>query len=150
METDFYEEKQVLWLRHLVYVLPPAALVMGYCTDSGVQGMILSSITAVLIGVGILGFTTLETRITASELIFGFPLWKKRVPLSSVRTGEITTIPFMAGTGLHYYRGYWVYNIRRGSGLVLFINRRKYLLGTSQPEKLQSVLWQKAGRFERS
>lgn len=86
------------------------------------------------------GFRRLTIIVTGTELRFGFPLLGKRLPLRIIEVGDILPIPFWYGWGIHFVRGMWVWNARLGRGLLITAGRRKFLLGTAQAERLQSVL----------
>ena len=95
---------------------------------------------ALIAGGVIWGLTQFTVEVHPGELRFGFPLWRKRIPADRIEVGDVETISFAAGIGIHFWRGGWVYNARFGRGLLIRTGKTNYLLGSDHPERLQSEL----------
>lgn len=152
METPLYEEQQTMPLGSVLLLI----LVVGVAASfAGFGGARPTEVGGVLI-IGVLAsllmwrFMRMRTIVTATELRFGFPFWRRRVPLSRVQVGEITDIRFYHGLGVHYVGGSWVWNARLGRGLRITVGRQKHLIGSAQPEGLQAALMQLTTRGNRA
>jgi len=152
--TAIYEERQNFALLRMIALV--AALVIGgtaYITNSKSgftdpsEAWSLAFIAAMLLVV-VWGFSRMSTTVNSAFLQFGFPVWHKRVEVSRIHVGEIKRIPMWYGLGIHYVVGIWVYNVHLGRGVVIAVDGRRYLIGSSDPERLQSALLQVAPRRE--
>ena len=142
METPIYSEKQRLKYRLLLVIAGVSVLLFGVSQSYreepiGALAMLLFAVVFVVI---LLGFTEFNTIITATELRFGFPLFRKRFQLSELNVGDIEKIAVLAGIGIHYWSGKWVYNARFGDGVNITHGRRRYLIGSNHPYELQHKL----------
>ncbi|RPH92838.1 hypothetical protein EHM69_11905 [candidate division KSB1 bacterium] len=145
MDTPLYEEKQSFFLRPLFVLIIFAILLWGAWD---VHETPLHSV--MLIGMAFLsalifwGFSELRSKVTATEFIFGFPFYKKRIPLDQLTVGGVQRISFGAGVGIHFWRGSWLYCARFGRGVEISVDDTKYLIGSDHPEMLQAALLQRA------
>jgi hypothetical protein len=143
IETPIYQESQTLptWFLVLVGAVLMVAIVSSILTaPEEVLGLVLVVLVLLVI------FFSLSYRmrvvITSSELRFGFGFWRKRMPLRDVQVVGIESIPLMNGMGIHYWRGKWIYSARfNGRGMhLVYQGKKHYLIGSNQPETLQSAL----------
>jgi hypothetical protein len=152
METAIYEEKQVTRFRSLLVLVVVG--VFGFAgwqawESAGDQWATIFSLIMLPIGAFLVwGLTELKTVVTPTELRFGSPVYRKRIPLSKLRVGQVEHIPFWAGIGIHTYFGRWVFNARFGRGLNIMVNNRRYLIGSDNPERLQNALMHVVPRRE--
>jgi hypothetical protein len=109
------------------------------------QSVMMAGLALIAGGV-IWGLTQLTVEVYPGELRFGFPLWRKRILADKIEVGDVETISFAAGIGIHFWRGRWVYNARFGRGVMLKAGKYAYLLGSDHPERLQSALLMVAKR----
>ena len=149
METPIYSEKQVMKLRWLLATVGIAIMLVGAYLNFNREpfGSLVMVLFAAAFGVIWLGFTTFSIVVTPTELRFGFPIFRKRFPLTTVQVGDVDKIGFLAGIGIHFWAGKWVYNARFGSGVNITHGRVRYLLGSNQPEHFQSALMQLVPRI---
>ena len=149
METPIYAEKQVMKFRWLLTAAGVAVMVLGAWQTwraepiSAIAMLIFAGIFVVILR----GFTQFSTVVTPTELRFGFPLFRKRFLLTTLEVGDVQRITLLAGIGIHFWGGKWVYNARYGSGVNLKHGRFRYLIGSDQPERLQSTLLQLVPRI---
>ena len=105
---------------------------------------IMHTIIAVISGfVVLLIFLAMVMKVvvTSSELRFGFAFWRVRFPLKDVEVLGVEPIPLLAGIGIHYHRGKWVYNARQGQGThIVYQGKKHYLIGSDNPETLFNAL----------
>jgi hypothetical protein len=92
------------------------------------------------------GFSALRVHVSPTEVVFGFRFWSKRLRSEQIEVGGIAPITLFHGMGIHYVGGLWVYNARLGRGVRLRVGKTNYLIGSDQPERLQSALLQAATR----
>jgi len=150
METPTYQEKQTLPLRGLYVAVVVAALVFaGWQTHETPESPLILTIVALLAGLALWGFSTLHVIVTSVEIRFGFPLLRRRIPIHELTVGDVERIPLLAGMGVHYWGGRWVYNARFGRGVELLSGKRRYLVGSDTPERLQAALLQVRPRDRR-
>lgn len=97
-----------------------------------------------LAGIGIStlmsSFMKMRTRVTQSELSFGPPIWTKRFPAGELEVVGIRDIPFMAGFGMHMYRGKMYFNARYGKALEVKRGKRTYVIGSAKAEEFQAAM----------
>lgn len=105
-------------------------------------GSFMMIVFSILLAIVLWGFTALNIVVTPTELRFGFPIYRKRFPLERVEVGDVERIALIAGIGIHFWAGKWVYNARFGLGVNIKRGRSRYLLGSNQPEQLQNALLQ--------
>ncbi len=152
LEKPIHEERQssLLFFSMLIAFILAFGIIgthlmtrTGEINNGAVGGFILAVILAVIV---LWSFSRFTVVVTPKELRFGFPIWRKRIPISSARVGEIVRIPFWYGIGIHFIGRTWVYNARLGRGLRISVAKTKYLIGSDNPERLQSTLLQIAKR----
>jgi hypothetical protein len=150
METPIHSEVQRTydWL-WIVFTLSSLALFLTWGTALRAPGRYFMVGGLLLVALLLWGFLELTVVVTATELRFGFPFWRRRVPLSSVAVGEIVSLRFWYGLGIHRAPRGWVFNARFGRGVEIFANGVRYLIGSNDPEQLQAVLYRVAPRHER-
>ena len=85
-------------------------------------------------------FRKLMVVITPTQLIFGFPVWKKKLRLDTIAVGNVVSIPFMAGAGIHCWRGKTFVNARTGKGVEVTSNDKTYVIGSNSPELLMESI----------
>ncbi len=144
MESEIYSEKQAMKFRWPLAVLGAAIMIVGAAgtwekEPYGAATMIFFALVFALV---IWGFTVFSIVVTPTELRFGFPLFRKRFALSELEIGDVEKIGLLAGIGIHFWNRKWVYNARLGRGVNLTHGRYHYLVGSEQPEQLQSALMQ--------
>jgi len=143
METPIHQESQLIgkWFVLLIVSFFVAAVVVAFLTTSEEEaGMGLFGLLLLLV---FLAFCfRMKVVVTASELRFGFMFWRKRLPLANVEVLAIEYVPLMAGFGIHYHRGKWVYNAHfKGQGVhLVYQGRKHYLIGSDNPEALLNAL----------
>lgn len=146
-ETPIHRETQTSPLRIPLILVVSGMMLFGAWQIREEQWQSALMIGLALIAGGITwGLTEFFVEVFPRELHFGFPIWRKRVLLDELAVGEVETIPFGAGMGIHFYRNRWVYNARLGRGVAITANKRNYLLGSDQPERLQAALLAAAKR----
>jgi hypothetical protein len=82
----------------------------------------------------------LKVRVTTTTLEFGYWFSSPEIALEAISIPEAVQIPVAAGVGMHYYKGAWVYNARFGRGVQITTPKKKYVIGSNNPEQLRSVL----------
>ena len=105
---------------------------------------IFDTIFLVIMGIAIvllLLSMVMKVVITTTELRFGFPFWRVRLSLEELEVIGVEPIPLLAGVGIHFSRGKWVYNARLGEGIHLVVAGKKhYLIGSDNPQTLFNAL----------
>jgi hypothetical protein len=147
MDTPLYHEKQRFGL--LIIIGIGVAFVVGILATQIAQqkaDLFPVLLFAAIAFVVLWGFSSMTITVTMSDLVFGFPLYRKRIPLSKVEVGAIERITFFYGIGIHYVRGWWVFNAKLGRGLRVNIGKTRYLIGCEEPERLQATLLERTGR----
>ncbi len=144
METPIHQERQPLSraLFLLVMVIIAGCILLSVMMTQGER--IFDTIFLVIMGIAIsllLMSMIMKVVITSTELRFGFPFWRVRLPLNEVEIIGVEPIPLMAGVGIHFSRGRWVYNARLGEGVHLVVAGKKhYLIGSDNPQALFNAL----------
>jgi len=142
METPIYTEKQKLRYRFLFVIAGVGVMLFGAWQSYQQEpiGALVMILFAAAFTVVLWSFTVFNTVITPTELRFGFPLFRKRFPLAELSVGDVEKIAILAGIGIHYWSGKWVYNARYGDGVNITHGRRRYLIGSTNPFELQHKL----------
>lgn len=142
METPLYQEDQLIgrWFVLLVLFVTLIMIASTFVvpTQERVYFLALSVFVIALVST----FFRMRVVVTASELRFGFMLWRKRFPLEEIEIVGVEPIPFIAGAGIHFHRGRWVYNARllsEGVHLV-YQGKKHYLIGSDNAEALLRIL----------
>ena len=144
METPIHQERQPLSraLFLLVMVIIAGCILLSVMMTQGER--IFDTIFLVIMGIAIsllLMSMIMKVVITSTELRFGFPFWRVRLPLNEVEIIGVEPIPLMAGVGIHFSRGRWVYNARLGEGVHLVsAGKKHYLIGSDNPQALFNAL----------
>jgi len=149
METPLHEESQTMptWFAVLTgLVLVAAILAALFAAPEEELGLAL--LILLLLAIVFAFFYRMKITITASELRFGFPVWCKRLSLQDIQVMGTETIPLLAGLGIHYYGGKWIYGARfKGQGVHLVSQGKKhYIIGSNHPDVLLSALHSAIGR----
>jgi ABC-type Fe3+-siderophore transport system permease subunit len=146
METPIYQEHQKISRALMAFVLLIVAgcVVLSVVMTKGER--IFDTIFLVIMGIAIsllLMSMTMRVVITTTELRFGFPFWRVRLPLETIEIIGVEPIPLLAGIGIHFSRGRWVYNARQGDGVHLVVAGKKhYLIGSDYAQALFNALKQ--------
>lgn len=144
--SPVHSETQTAILRVPLILLVTAILLFGAWQTREHQWQLVMMAGLALIAGGVIwGLTQFSVEVSAGELRFGFPLWRKRIPAGKIEVGGMETVSFAAGIGIHFWRGRWVYNARFGRGVVVKSGKATYLLGSDHPERLQNALLMIAG-----
>ena len=144
METPIHQERQPLSraLFLLVMVIIAGCILLSVVMTKGER--IFDTIFLVIMGIAIsllLMSMIMKVVITSTELRFGFPFWRVRLPLNEVEIIGVEPIPLMAGVGIHFSRGRWVYNARLGEGVHLVsAGKKHYLIGSDNAQALFNAL----------
>ncbi len=86
-------------------------------------------------------FMRMYTRVTQSSLSFGTSfLLRRTLPATELEVVGPQAIPFLAGIGVHYFRGKIYYNMRLGKGLEVKHGKRTYVIGSARLEEFQAAL----------
>ncbi|MCB9367005.1 MAG: hypothetical protein H6506_02540 [Calditrichaeota bacterium] len=140
-EPAVYEEFQDTPLRGPLTILSGAAFFVSPLFTS-MPLLLVLAMFACGIGMSIFigSFTRMYTRVTPTQLSFGPRLWTRRFALRDVEIEGPRQIPFMAGIGIHKYRGAIYYNMRLGEGLAVRCNKRLYVVGSEKVQHFQMAL----------
>jgi len=139
--SPVHSETQNAIFRVPLIVLVTGILLFGAWQIRENQWQSVMMVGLALIAGGVIwGLTQLSVEVYPDELRFGFPFWRKRIRADKIEVGDVETISFAAGIGIHFWRGRWVYNARFGRGVMLKAGKISYLLGSDHPERLQSAL----------
>ena len=143
-ETVLYQEEQRFysWMLYLIVAgcLVVVFLPMGLGASLKEPGAWIGLAAMVLVLVVCWLFRKLMVQLTPTYLIFGFPIWKVKLPTDDFEIGEVVTIPVTAGAGVHYWRGKTYFNARMGGGLEIVTDKRTYVIGSNDPEQLSETL----------
>lgn len=90
-------------------------------------------------------FNPLSFEITGDEVVFGFPVYRKRVPRSAVRSCEPCELTFgnYMGYGIRSGRdGTIAFNTRNGPGVKMELEgaKRPYVVSVDFPERICGLL----------
>lgn len=141
METPLFEEEQEIRLLGPISFLSGAAFFVSPLFTEMPLWLVLFMF-ACGIGMSMLmrGFMKMHTRVTMTTLSFGPQLWTKRFPAAEVEVIGPRDIPFMAGVGIHRFRGRNYYNMRLGQGLEIKHHKRVFVIGSAKLTELQMAL----------
>lgn len=146
-DTPLFHEKQRFALLLVIAVGVAFVLVILAMQIAQQKAELLPVLlAAALAGAALWGFSSMTITVTMTDLVFGFPFYRKRIALNQVEVGEIERISFFYGIGIHYVRGWWIFNAKLGRGLRINVGKTRYLIGSDQPEKFQAVLLERVGR----
>lgn len=150
MDATRYEERQSFpaWISLAAGVILGVALALSH--RSGQEDFWAVVLVAAVVAVALWLFSRFHVVVTRSELRFGFRVFEKRLPLERIHVGEIRDISFWHGIGIHYMRGTAIWNAKLGRGLQISDGKRRYLVGSNQPERLQSVLYERKAAMART
>ncbi len=144
METPIHQERQTLSRTFFSFVI----FIIAGCVLLSVMMIkgerIFDTIFLVIMGSAILILLlsmVMRVVVTSTELRFGFPFWRVRLPLEEIEIIGVEPLPLMAGIGIHFSRGRWVYNARLGEGVHLVsAGKKHYLIGSDNPQALFNAL----------
>lgn len=141
MESTLFEEQQDIPLRGPL-TLASAAAFFVIPVFTKMPLLVVLSMFAAGIGISWLmsSFMQMTTRVTASGLTFGPNIWTKRIPSNEIEIIGPQKIPFLAGVGIHFYRGKTYYNMRMGKGLEVKHGRKTYVIGSAKLAELETAL----------
>ncbi len=144
METPIHQERQTLSRVFFLFVI----FIIAGCVLLSVMMVkgerIFDTIFLVIMGIAILILLlsmVMRVVVTSTELRFGFPFWRVRLPLEEIEIIGVEPIPLMAGIGIHFSRGRWVYNARLGEGVhIVSAGKKHHLIGSDNPQALFNAL----------
>jgi len=143
-QSILYQEEQPIYTWMIVLVFVVCALGLIIPAAFGVRldhpSMRPGEITMLGVLAMIWLFRKLRVVVTATQLLFGFPVWKKRLRLDMITVGGVVAIPFMAGFGIHFWGKRMYINAKMGKGVEVIAKDRKYVIGSDSPEKLDNAL----------
>jgi hypothetical protein len=144
VESVLYSEEQRFypWLIWLIVVACAVAIIIPVSlgVPFGHSSIWISVLIYVVLVVIFWLFRKLMVVITPTELIFGYPVWKKKLRLDTIMVGSVVSIPFMAGAGIHYWAGKMFVNARMGKGVEVTSNNKTYVIGSNSPETLMESI----------
>ena len=110
--------------------------------DVGVRLTLFVAALVMLTAAFVFSSLTIVVRDGQLSWWFGPGVVKKTVPLSSIVSAELTTTTVLNGWGIHLTLRGWLYNVAgRRAVLVTQRDRRRFLLGSDEPEQLvQAIL----------
>ncbi|HET7633304.1 MAG TPA: hypothetical protein VFK51_01130 [Burkholderiales bacterium] len=130
----------------------PGTMLLAACLAGAAVCLALAAITPngaflalaafVLIGTAIV-FSSLTIEIDETQLAwhFGPGLIRKSVALADIEYAAATQVRWTGGCGIHRTANGWLYNVAgRGAVLVRLKNTRQFLLGSDEPERLDTAL----------
>lgn len=144
-----YEEKHHFGILFYLLVLPllgvwVAVLAGGIVKHNASYAIIAVLLNTLFLGF-LLGFWSLTFRITALEVAFGFPLFKKRFPREKINRCEPYDLTFKnyMGYGIRLgWDGTIAYNTRNGAGIKLTVEgeKREYVVAVDSPPYICELL----------
>jgi hypothetical protein len=143
-ESVLYKEEQkfypwVIWLIVIACasgIIIPLSVGVPFSHSSIWIGVLVYALLVVVFWL----FRKLMVVITPTQLIFGYPIWKKKLRLDITIVGSVVSIPFMAGAGIHYWAGKMFVNARWGKGVEVTSNNKTYVIGSNSPEILMESI----------
>lgn len=145
MESALFEEQQDIPVRGpLAFMSAAAFFVIPLFTKMPLFVILVMFAAGIGVSVLISSFMRMQTRVTISELTFGPNIWTRRIPAAEINVVGPQKIPFMAGVGIHRYRGKIYYNMRLGKGLEIKHGKRTYVIGSAKLEEFQAALHDQA------
>jgi hypothetical protein len=139
-ESVLYTEEQRFypWVIWMIVIACAAAIFVpvSFGVPLGHSSIWISVLVYAVLIIVFWLFRKLMVVITPTQLIFGFPVWKKKLRLDNVLVGDVVTIPFMAGAGIHYWAGKMFVNARWGRGVEVTSNSKTYVIGSDSPDTL--------------
>lgn len=143
-ETILYQEEQRFysWMLYLIVAgcLVVVFLPLGLGASLKEPGTWIGVAAMLLVMAVCWLFRKLVVQLSPTHLIFGFPVWKVRLLTDDFEFGDVVTIPWTAGAGVHYWRGKTYFNARMGSGLEIVTDKRTYVIGSNDPDQLSENL----------
>jgi hypothetical protein len=125
----------------IVFVI--AALIREIPTETKIMVLAIELLSLVIVW----QFLSLNTVVTATEFRIKMGFLKKRFDTTKLQVGQIRDVPKLAGIGIHYYRGFWVWNTSFGRGVSVYTDKgSEFLVGSQIPEQLQMALLQVSKR----
>jgi hypothetical protein len=139
-ESVLYSEEQrfypwLIWLIIIAFaiaIIIPLSVGVSFSHSSIWITMLTYAILIVVFWL----FRKLMVVITPTQLIFGFPIWKKKLRLDTIMVGSVVKIPFIAGAGIHCWGGKTFINARMGKGVEVTSNEKTYVIGSDGPDTL--------------
>ena len=146
---NFYKHRQVSWSTNILLVIIIGVLIASFFLMPAEEkySRIIMIFPLVLILAVLLLFHSLtilvdQEKVTAS---FGPGLIKKSILFNEIVSAEVKEVPWYYGTGLRMIRGGWMYNAAVGKVVAVNLKDGKiYYFGSDEPEKLISVIKEKA------
>lgn len=139
-----YQEEQRFypWLIALIFVACALSIVIPMMcgVPLGDFGLWIGAIAFGIVFLAFWLFRKLIVQITPSQLIFGFPVWKVRLPLSNLEVTGVVMIPKIAGAGMHYWAGKAYYNAKMGHGVEVKSGGKTYVIGSDTPDMLSDMI----------
>lgn len=141
MESVIFEEHQEIVLRGpLAFLSGAAFFVIPLFTTMPLPLILLMFVLGIGMTYLMNSFMQMHTLVTPTELWFGPKIWTRRVPVGQTEIVGPQEIPFMAGVGIHYFRGKTYYNMRMGKGLAVKHGSKLYVIGSAKIPEFQMAL----------
>ena len=150
-ESIIYQEEQHFypWLIILIVVVCLLGVVIPVAAGVPVShpSIWMSVLVIGIIFLVVWLFRKLTVMITPTHLVFGFPIWKKRLRLDAISVGGVVTIPFFAGAGIHCWGGKLYVNAKVGRGVSVSAGDKTYVIGSDSPESLTDAIQTGVGNW---
>jgi hypothetical protein len=147
MDAPLFEERQTFYWPYMLVLAGLMAFAL-YCVKTNPNARatdeVMVPLTAAIGLLAATGFSSMQTKITRREMQFGFPMWRKRVPLTSLEVEGIEELKLWYGIGVHWLGDKWVFNVHMGEGVKIRVKGQSYLIGSRNPEQLRHTLLQLA------
>lgn len=145
MESALFEEHQDIPVRGpLAFASAAAFFVIPLFTKMPLLVILIMFAAGIGMSLLISSFMQMNTRVTLSELSFGPNIWKRKIPAGEFSVIGPQKIPFMAGVGIHRFRGKIYYNMRLGKGIEIQHGKRTYVIGSARLEEFHTALMDQA------
>lgn len=137
---NYYRHTQIGWT--LIFFLGLGCfLVAGLTALTGPN--VVSYAVFALLALCLLAFTTMTVTVNPGELevILGRGLIRNRIALHEIETAAIVRNPWYYGWGIKFIPGGRLWNVHGFHAVeVILLNRRRYRIGTDDPQGLIQAL----------
>ena len=140
-----YEHRQTGWMMVVASCVPALCLAIVLLTADTTQDVptpLLSGIVVVTLVV-LIGFSSLQVRLTADDLVvrFGIGLVRKSVRLKDIVTAEVVRTHWYEGWGIHWTRRGMLYNVAGFDAVRLrLVNGKALMVGSDEAERLAAAI----------
>jgi hypothetical protein len=103
----------------------------------------------VVVAVSAYMFSSLTVRVSdrAVSWWFGPGVFRKELPLTEIKTAEVTRTRLLEGWGIHRTSRGWLYNVSGFDAVQITLHSgKRILLGTDEPDRLRSAILLAIGR----